>query len=258
MAQPVRRAAVLLLWLLCATALRAEWRIVSAQPEGTGAGGVVHLVTQAEEVESGERATLHLAIFSSKSATLRVIDDPEVDDSLGAIMPRENCVAGVNGGYFAPDYGPVGLLVSDGRSVAPLRKAKLLSGVVSVAGGRVQIQRPGEFSMKAKPSAARQCGPFLVERARAIAGLNDTRRARRTVVATSGSDRAAIGYCSHVTLAQLGELLATPGVAGDFKMQRALNLDGGSSSGFWFAGENGVFTVREQKRVRDYLGVVPK
>ena len=251
-------ATALLLLLFCAASVRAEWRIVSAQPEGTAAGGVVHLVTQAEEAASGARATLHFAIFSPKTATLRVIDDPEVDDSLGAIMAREKCVAGVNGGYFEPDYAPLGLMVSDGRTIAPLRKAKLLSGVVSAAGGRVQIQRPGEFSMKAKPSAARQCGPFLLERGRAIVGLNETRSARRTFVATSGSDRAAIGYSSHVTLAQLGAVLATSGVAGDFKPQRALNLDGGSSSGFWFAGDDGAFTIREQKTVRDYLGIVPK
>jgi exopolysaccharide biosynthesis protein len=173
-------------------------------------------------------------------------------------MPREKCVAGVNGGYFDPDYAAVGLLVSSGRTVAPLRKAKLLSGVVSASSGRVLIQRTGEFSTKAKQTEARQCGPFLLERARPITGLNDTRPARRTFVANSGSDRAAIGYCSHVTLAQLGALLATPGVAGDFKPQRALNLDGGSSSGFWFAGDNGPFSIREQKRVRDYVGIVPR
>lgn len=251
-------AAALLLFLFCAASVRAEWRIVSSQPQGTAAGGVVHVVTQAEESESGTRATLHLAIFSPKTATLRVIDDPEVDDSLGAIMPREKCVAGVNGGYFDPDYAPVGLLVSGGRTVAPLRKAKLLSGVVSAASGRVQIQRTGEFSSKAKPIEARQCGPFLLERSRPITGLNETRPARRTFVASSGSDRAAIGYCSYVTLAQLAALLATQGVAGDFKPQRALNLDGGSSSGFWFADESGPFSIREQKRVRDYVGIAAK
>ena len=42
-----------------------------------------------------------------------------------------------------------------------------------------------------------------------------------------------------MTLAQLGKILATPGIVPDLKVQRALNLDGGSSSAFWFAGENG-------------------
>jgi uncharacterized protein YigE (DUF2233 family) len=130
----------------------------------------------------------------------------------------------------------------------------LLSGVVSVVKGRVQIQRVASFSIKTKPSAARQCGPFLVENGKAVGTLNNTRSARRTFVATLGGERAAIGYCSSVTLAELGELLATPGL----QIQRALNMDGGSSSGFWFAGENGVTYRREGKTVRDYLAVGAK
>ena len=42
------------------------------------------------------------------------------------------------------------------------------------------------------------------------------------------------------------------------KIQRALNLDGGSSSGFWFNGQAGVVSIREQKRVRDYLAIVAR
>lgn len=204
--------------------------------------------------ERGAEATLDFALFSTKNATLRVIDDASADNSLGEIMSREHCLAGTNGGYFDLDYAPVGLLVSDNRVVAPLRKARLLSGVVSVVNGRVQIQRVGEFSMKAKPTAARQCGPFLVERGKAIAGLNANAAARRTFVAVNANERVVLGYCSAVTLQDLAQLLASL----DLKIERALNLDGGSSSGFWFAGESGVFSIREQKTVRDYIGVTAK
>ena len=63
--------------------------------------------------------------------------------------------------------------------------------------------------------------------------------------------RAAVGYCSSVTLEELADLLASPAL----QIQRALNMDGGSSSGFWFAGENGVVYRREGKTVRDYIAV---
>lgn len=251
--------AALLLLFLSAPLAGAEWRVISTETQGKGAAGVVHLVTQAEDVATGDKATLHLAVLPTKTATLRVIDDAEdAHGDLAETMVREKCIAGVNGGYFDPQYAPVGLLISDGRIVAPQRKARLLSGVVSAANGRVQIQRAAEFSAKIKPMAARQCGPFLLERGTAIAGLNNTRAARRTFVATGGADRAAIGYCSYVTLAQLGSLLATPGVAADLKIQRALNLDGGSSSGFWFTDGSKPFSVSEQKTVRDYLAIVPR
>ena len=220
--------------------------------------GIEHRRIVLTERETGERATLDLALLSTKSATLRVIDNPRGDDNLAAIMRRENCLAGVNGGYFDPDDKPVGLLISDGNVIAPLRKARLLSGVMVVSNGRIQLLRVAEYSPKRKATAALQCGPFLVDRGQPVAGLNDTRSARRTFIVTAGSDHAAIGFCSDVTLAELGKILATPGVTPELKVQRALNLDGGSSSAFWFAGERGPFSISEQKRVRNFVAVVKR
>jgi hypothetical protein len=38
-----------------------------------------------------------------------------------------------------------------------------------------------------------------------------------------------------------------------------MNLDGGSSSAFWFAREDGsVYSIPGRKPVRDFVGVVPK
>ena len=236
---------------------RAEWTIASSDAEFSSGRLVEHRHVVARS-ETGDEAAVDLALFSPKTATLRVIDRAEANDELAAVMQREHCIAGVNGGYFDPNYAPVGLLISDGRLVAPQQKARLLSGVVIVANGRIQVQRAAEFSPKTKPTAPRQCGPFLVDSGKPIAGLNDTRSARRTFVALAADGRALLGLSSYVTLAQLGSLLATPELTGTSKVQRAMNMDGGSSSGFWFAGERDVFAISEQKTVRDYLGVVPK
>lgn len=253
---PRLRLALLALWLTLAGA-EAQWTIASSESELSGARRVEHRHIVATSVASNE-ATLDVAIFSPKTVTLRVIDDPESRSELATLMQREHGIAGVNGGYFDPAHAPVGLLVSDGRVVAPQQKARLLSGVVSAGNGRVQVQRAAEFSLKSKPTAARQCGPFLVEGGKPVPSLNNERAARRTFVATLSGERAAIGFCSHVTLAEFASLLATSEAFGDAKVQRALNLDGGSSSGFWFAGERGAFSISEQKTVRDYLVVVPK
>lgn len=254
----VRGLSVTLLTLLVSVAgAAAQWTVVSTESEFSNGKRVEHrhLVVRSA---GGNEATLDLAIFSTKAATLRVIDDPGANSELAAVMQREKCIAGVNGGYFDPQDAPVGLLISDGRVVARQQKARLLSGVVSVVNGRVQLLRSAEFSLKTKPVAARQSGPFLVDGGKAVAGLNATRSARRSFVLTMGGDRAAIGFSSHVSLAELGGLLATARLVDDGKVQRALNLDGGSSSGFWFAGEQGAFSISEQKNVRDYLAVVAR
>lgn len=244
--------------LFLAGTVRAEWAITASETEQSSAPGIEHRQIELSDGGTGERATLDLALFSTKSATVRVIDNPTGNNNLAAVMRREKCLAGVNGGYFDPEDKPVGLLVGDGKVIAPLRKARLLSGVMIVSNGRMQLLRVAEYSPKRKATAALQCGPFLVDRRQPVPGLNDTRSARRTFVVTGGSDRAAIGFCSAVTLAQLGKILATPEVAPDLKAQRALNLDGGSSSAFWFAGERAPFSISEQKTVRDFVAVVPK
>jgi uncharacterized protein YigE (DUF2233 family) len=187
-----------------------------------------------------------------------VIDNPGDEADLAIAVRRSRGLAGVNGGYFDPQNAPVGLLISDGKLIAPLRKARLLSGVLVATKGRVELLRPAEYSSRKNAIAALQCGPFLVDGGTPVAGLNATRPARRTFVMTTGPDRGALGFCSAVTLAQLAEILATTRLAPDLKVQRALNLDGGSSSAFWFSGERGVVSIPEQKTVRDFVVVVPK
>jgi hypothetical protein len=127
-----------------------------------------------------------------------------------------------------------------------------------VTKGRVELLRYAEYVARKTVTAALQCGPFLVDGGQSVPGLNATRSARRTFILTSGTDRGAIGFCSNVTLAELGEILATPKIVPDLKVQRALNLDGGSSSAFWFNGENGPFSMRELKRVRNFVVIAPK
>jgi exopolysaccharide biosynthesis protein len=244
-------AAFLLLFLSIS---RGDWKVSSAETETSSIAGSEHRHIVLSETGSGEEATLDLAFFATKSATLRVIDNPKGENDLAAVARRARAIAGVNGGYFDPQEAPVGLLVSDGKLIAPLRKARLLSGVLVITKARVEVIRPGEYSSRKNVIAAVQCGPFLVEGGKAVAGLNETRPARRTFVFSSGADRGAIGFCSTVTLAQLGEILATP----ELKVQRALNLDGGSSSAFWFNGEHGVVSIPEQKTVRDFVVIAPK
>jgi exopolysaccharide biosynthesis protein len=247
-----------LFFLLLARLASADWSVTSSEVEKSSSAGLEHRHVVLAESESGDEATLDLALFSTKSAIVRVADNPAGTEDLASVMRRVRGLAGVNGGYFDPQNAPVGLLISDGKLIAPFRKARLLSGVLVATKGRVEILRAAEYSSRKTATAALQCGPFLVDGGAAVSGLNNTKSARRTFVLTTGSDRAAIGFSSPVTLAQIGEILATARLAPDLKVQRALNLDGGSSSAFWFAGERGVFSIPEQKTVRDFVVVVPK
>lgn len=237
----------------------AQWTQVSSQSEPSTAKGLEHRYVVVEESGSGERASLELAIFSTKSCRLRVVDqasEPRME--LEEAMNRGNFLAGVNGGYFDPEHKVIGLLIVDGTIIAPLQKARLLSGVLTASPKKVQIQRVGEFTMVPKPDNAVESGPMIVDLGKAVRGLESTKLARRTFAATGSGDKAAIGFCSDVTLADLSQILAAT-MSSDFKIQRALNLDGGTSSAFWFKRANGSsFSISEEKLVRDFVAIAPK
>jgi Phosphodiester glycosidase len=245
------------LFFTVVAAAHADWNVLSVASE-PGRAGIEHRHIVVEDTAADQRADLDLAIFSAKSCTLRLIDNPE-GQTLATIMKRENCACAVNGGYFDANFEPIGLRVVNEQMTAQLRRARLITGVLMASPRRVQITRSREFSRPQKIAAAIQCGPFLIDASQRIRGLNNSQRARRTFAATATRERALLGVSSDVSLADLAMVLATTPIAGELKIDRALNLDGGSSSAFWFARENGsAFSIQGQKPVRDFVAAVPK
>jgi hypothetical protein len=234
----------------------AEWRVLSSREEPSARPDIVHRHLDLRQTETDDSATLDLAIFPARACALRVIQNDERRGDLADAMPRSGCVAGINGGYFDPAFQPLGLRIVDGQTRSPLTHGRLMSGIVA-SNGSVQVLRVGEFSRSRKLRAALECGPMLADAGTLVRGLEATRSARRTFVATDGKGRAALGSSSNLTLAGLAGVLAEP--LGDFKILRALNLDGGSSTAFWFRRESGdAFSISEDKTVRDFIGIVPK
>jgi uncharacterized protein YigE (DUF2233 family) len=151
------------------------------------------------------------------------------------------------------------LRVADGTTFSPLRRARLITGILLQSDRGIDVVRVGEFSLTKKTVAAVQSGPFLVEGNRRIRGLNDSQLARRTFAGITTDDRALLGVCSDVSLGQLANIFATAPIAADAKIRRAMNLDGGSSSAFWFEREDGsAFSISGRKPVRDFVAVMPK
>lgn len=254
--QSVYRSLLVLLVALAASA-QAEWKVISAESE-PGRSGFEHRHVLVEDAAAGQRVAVDVAVFSAKSTALRVIDNPDAQ-SLSAMMKREKFVCGVNGGYFDTEFKPIGLRVADGTTFSPIRRARLITGILLQADRGIDVVRVSEFSSTKKIIAAVQSGPFLVEGNKHIHGLNDSQAARRTFAGIATNDRAFLGVCSDVSLAELANILATVSIVADSKTRRAMNLDGGSSSAFWFAREDGsAFSISGRKPVRDFVAVVPK
>lgn len=235
---------------------QAEWKITESNLLDSPAPGVSVIEIQCRNDSLIARVTC--ATFEEKAYTLRVIDSPDPGRAtLATVLSKSQVIAGVNGAYFHANYTPVGLVVADGKTKHPFEKAKLLSGILTVrSDGSISIIRSGQFSAKAPPPAqALQCGPMLVEKTKPVAGLNDKKSARRTAVATGPKGKIAIVYISSVTLADAAQILSLPNLFESWRPTTALNLDGGSSSGFWT--RSGTH-LPEIKRVRNFLAIAPR
>jgi len=202
---------------------------------------------------------LRLLTFDRKRTRLRVLDLPP-PSSVAQHLRQSGALAGVNGGYFQPDHEPLGLVVSGGVKLNPMVRSKLLSGVFVVTPKRAMLLRRGEYREGRNTLEALQAGPFLVDRGKAVAGLNAAKAAERTVLLADDHGVFALLTTQAISLADLAQLLATPKLfPGHPEIVRALNLDGGSSTALWVATPppgNG-YSRPEWKRVRNAVGVFP-
>lgn len=144
-------------------------------------------------------------------------------------------LAVINGGYFEADFRPSTWLKDDGKELA--RKTDTSKGgLLALGPGGIYL---GDFSGLAfDPVLAIQSHPLIVEpEGKPGIHRDDGRRAARTVVCLKGSALHFIVISAPrgegPTLFESAALLREPAPRG-FGCTRALNLDGGPSSGVWF------------------------
>lgn len=251
------RTLVMLALLAAATPTLAGWTTIKrTTTEGRDGVRLVNAQFRSEPT----RARVQAALFDAASHDIRVHDaGASLEADIGAVARAGGWLAAVNGSYFHPDGEPLGLVISGGRELHRQERASLLSGILAANSGRIHLLRPAEFKRGPDTQSALQAGPFLVDGGQAVTGLESTRRARRTIVATDGRGRWLIGTVSPLTLAETGSLLAADSFAEILAVRRALNLDGGSSSAFHFQRKDGgAELVRPLTGVRNFLGVVKR
>ena len=237
----------------------ARWHLIKSKDRGSLPGGALLSAVSLREistVETEREVVVTAIVFQEQNYQLQVIDNPARDKTLAQVMQEQHFLAGVNGAYFHPDGKPLGLMISQGKIIHAQETARLLSGFVVMAGEKPQLVRVGE-AMPAGAMEVLQTGPFLIDHKAPVAGLEATRIARRTFVATDGHGLWMIGVMSPVTLADAARVLlaAAPRFFPTHSIQRALNLDGGSSSACWADLAPEPFSQSEMGTVRNFLGL---
>jgi exopolysaccharide biosynthesis protein len=205
---------------------------------------------------------LDLVIFDSRQLRLAVIDQPNPNAggrSIAHLMRQYNAIAGVNGGFFSPEFKPLGLSVSNGRLLSSFTTSSLIAGTALQLGDQSYLIWNSEYQGHSNITDALQAGPRLLESSRPIKGLDTSKSRARTFIATDGSFLWAIGTADSCSLGALAQALATPGALPGLTPMRALNLDGGNSTALWFRNLSGKETSRPGwSTVRNYLAIIPK
>lgn len=237
--------------------LSTPWRLVSASSP-VSLGPEATYVTK--RVKGTVETELHLVFFDTRSCDLRVVEQPVKKDaqSLDVVAGAMAAIAACNGGYFdVPNFLPSGLQIVQGKAQGKLVQ-QALWGCVLVRSGVAELLPVEEFKDQTGVTDFVQCSPMYVMDGRPLQ-LGDGPRNTRTFILTDQAGRWAIGTCKNIGLQELADLLATPGIIREFAVKRALNLDGGPSTGLWWRDANGVgHYEKENWRVKNMLVITPK
>lgn len=179
-----------------------------------------------------------------------------------------------NASFFTPDFRPTGLLVSNGKVLAPfVREAGSAgSGVFVLEGGVPDLIERDAVSNRSffGASIALQAGPRVIERdGRPGIRKDDGATARRTVIGKDARGFVAIAVITGgsepwagPSLFDLQRILGREGLGAttrpELAFEFALNLDGGPSTGFDVRHPSIKMSLAEGSPVLSVLALTPK
>ncbi len=153
----------------------------------------------------------------------------------------KKCKEAVNAGFYTKEYKPVGLFVSEGKTLRDFTPNALFNGIVSIS-----ENNEARF-LDSPPSNTRialQTGPFLIrDRQQMALRIQNDQSARRIAVGlTSNNTLLYMAFYDPENVYEGPLLNELPADLQEFQKQTgimindALNLDGGSASAFYTKG----------------------
>lgn len=186
-----------------------------------------------------------------------------LEEKAASMEAREslNCDLLINGGFYNPEYQPIGWFYSQGGTVSPAQTNALFNGYIYRSKDNpvsIKIDLP-DLDQTENLIFGMQTGPILYysgeER---ILTLNQDKPARRSIVATTDQDQALFAMItSHDSrlsgplLSDLPQILTKFAQSHQFTLEAAINLDGGSASAFL----SPQTTISEIKTIGSYFCV---
>lgn len=182
--------------------------------------------------------------------------DQSVPMSLPELMPQQNAVIAVNGGFFSPEYKPLGLRISGGQLIKPL-KPTAWWGVFFIKDSRARVVSQKNYSADIHPDFAIQAGPRLLDQGiipKLKLDIDD-----RTALGINRAGKVILVATNNLMLStvELARLMQRSEAEGGLGCVEALNLDGGHSTQLYTRLPNFSLQLPSYLPVADAILVTP-
>ncbi len=214
------------------------------------------------KIKASQELAFSLIYFCTTStrASLEIQERPKLGEArpLSFLAAARGAIAGCNGGYFSPDFGPAGLEIIGGIRRGEWFKRQL-GGTLYIKNSVCYLTPDESFQDDLKITGLVQCSPLLVSNGTATFRDDGKIRLPRTFICTDEGNRWIIGGCQKASLGELAAALVSQEVSRQFKVMAALNLDGGPSSCLWWKPATAsAQSWRDGALIRNVFLILPK
>lgn len=214
---------------------------------------------------AGYGTKIHYVIVNSKNYHLEVADQPNgpgtVWSDVKTAAIANDAIACINAGFFTPEGKPLGICIDHSKRTGSLNTSSLGSGAFVVdASGKNSIIRRSDIKNHKNPKFLLQAGPFLIENKKPIK-LKESDARPRSFIARDSKGSWMLAMVESISLPDLVKALQKHDFS-QFKIETALNLDGGRSSQLYFFNEDSKtsksVTAFMHRKVRNFLVIKAK
>lgn len=176
------------------------------------------------------------AVKIDKPRKLKILKDTYKSTTLENLEKKFKPLVIVNGAYFQENFNPTGLLKIDNKTLSSLNKVGS-SGILAINNTDVNIFHKKNIDQyKSNYPELMQNGPLLVENNGKMGIYKDDKEySARTVIGLTKDNKTVILIADQTaspSLWEISSLLVKKESEGGFNLKVAINLDGGSSTGF--------------------------
>lgn len=232
-------------WLSACAVRPAGWR--------QAAPGLSYRTLRLPASDANGSAVLHVLRVHPQHYRIALLTAGEGQTAtVREMAERSGAVAAINGGFFDERFRPLGLRVSRGRQLHPLRRANW--GVFLIRSGKAAIVHTRDYR-PAGVTEALQCGPRLVVNGQPTQLKPQSARRACIAIDRQGRILLAVSHGADVDATRLARLLCTPEARGGLGCRDALNLDGGPSAQLYASAGDLRLDLQGTWGVPDGLGV---